>query len=237
MTRVLHAARAAALALLLAIGTAAQAVCLPQSPWAPIELTGGKLMQGVVPPIKGEWHALWCPTGVFAGGSGEVWKLYTHAVLDKYRTLTATAVWEAAKSVLEAPDPLGALDAMLAAGKFVPPAGTQDRYDWEALLFAACQQGAAVGHGATPAPVQMEKPCAPPTPLPTTQVEVWRVTASGSTLFTVANGKLLAPISGRRAAGGATCDNTKPLIKSGTSNYYPLVGGAANEYAACQRVN
>lgn len=233
----LRVIRSAALALLLAIGTAAHGVCLPKSPWAPIELTGGKLMQGVVPPIKGEWHALWCPSGQFKGGTGAVWTLHTHAVLDKYRTLNMTAVWEAARSVLEAPDPLGALDAMAAAGQFIPPAGTQDRFDWETLLYAACQQGAAVGFGATPGPVQLSKPCTPPTPLPTTQVEVWRVTASGSTLFTASGGKLLAPISGRRAAGGAACDNTKPLIKSGTSNYYPLVGGAANEYAACQRAN
>lgn len=233
----LRVIQSAACALLLAVAGSAQAVCLPQSPWAPVELTGGKLMQGVVPPIKGEWHALWCRTGVFNGGTGEVWQLHTHAVLDKYRTLTATAVWEAARSVLEAPDPLGALDAMLAAGRFVLPAGTQDRYDWEALLYAACQQGAAVGPGETPAPVQLPKPCKPPTPLPTTPTEVWKVTASGSTLFTASGGKLVAPIVGRRAPGGATCDTTKPLIKSGTSTYYPLVGAAANEYAACQKVS
>lgn len=231
------AARAAVLAMLLVLAPAARALCLPQSPWVPVELTGGKLLQGIVPPIKGEWHALWCRTGTFNGGTGEVWALHTHAVLDKYRTLNSTAVWAAAQSILESSDPVGALETMLRAGAFIPPVGTQDRFEWESLLYAACQQGAAVGWGPDPTPVTLSRPCQPPTPLQTTPTEVWRVTASGSTLFTVANGKLLAPISGRRAPGSATCDNSKPAIKSGTSTYYPLLGASAAEYAACQKVS
>lgn len=216
--------------------SAVQAQCLPRSAWAPINLTGGDLMQGVVPGVKGEWHALWCPSGTFNGPT-ETWTLYTHATLDKYRTVSASAVWSAVSDIMKSADPAATIRTLLKTGEYIPPVGTQDRYDWEALLYAACQQAAAVGYGTTPKPVTLVNGCKPPTPLPTTPNEIWRVTPSGSSLFTASGGKLVSPISGRRAAGGTQCDNTKPAIKLGSSTYYPLQGGAANEYAACQKAS
>lgn len=229
--------RALVLSLLLVLAPSAFAKkCLPSSPWISVEQSGGKLMQGVVPPIKGEWFALWCPTGSFAGET-EVWTLNYFAVLDKYRVVSSKSVFDALQVILQSAEPVVALEAMLKAGEFIPPAGTQDRFELETLLYAACQQGAAVGYGPSPAPVALAKPCTPPTPLPTTPTQVWKVTPSGSSLFLVEAGRLKSPIAGRRAPGGSVCDHLAPAIKSGTATYYPLSGAASNEYAACVKVN
>lgn len=206
--------------------------CLPASPWVPIELSGGQLMQGIVPPIKGEWHAVWCRTGTFNGGTGEVWRLKTHAVLDKYRTVNGAALVAAARSILEAPDPLGALDAMLTAGRIVPPVGSQDRFEWETLLYAACQQGTALPPlpGAT-----VTGTCTPPTPI-SPPVETWRTPAAGTfTIYTLKNGALGGIIAGRKATANAACDCASGKATSGTSTYCSLSGGPAAEVTLCKK--
>jgi len=207
--------------------------CLPASPWVPIELSGGQLMQGIVPPIKGEWHAVWCRTGTFNGGPGEVWRLKTHAVLDKYRTVNGAALVAAARSILEAPDPLAALDAMLTTGRIVPPAGSQDRFDWETLLFAACTQGVAL----PPFPGSVVTgTCTPPTPI-SPQVETWRTPSSGTfTLYTVKNGSLSGIIAARKATANALCDCSAGKATSGSSTYCALSGAAPAEVTLCKKV-
>ena len=219
--------------LALICSSASAQVCLPASPWIPIELSGGKVMQGIVPPIKGEWHAVWCPTGVFNGTAGEIWKLRTHAVLDKYRTHDASAIVAAGRAIIESPDPLGALDAMLTAGRIVPPAGSQDRFDWETLLFAACTQGAAL----PPFPgAAVTGTCTPPTPIPV-PVDTWRTPSSGTfTLYTVKNGALSGIIAGRKATANAACDCAAGKATSGTSTYCSLSGGPATEVTLCKKV-
>lgn len=207
--------------------------CLPQSPWIPIELSGGKLMQGVLPNIRGEWHAVWCRTGTFNGGTGEVWSLQVHAVLEKYRTLDAAAVIAAGRSIIEAPDPLGALDAMLTSGRVVPPAGTQDRFDWESLLFAGCKQGVALPPVAG---MIVTDRCVPPTPIPA-QVETWRTPASGTfTIYSSKNGALSGIIAGRKATANALCDCSAGKAMSGSSTYCALSGAAPAEVTLCKKV-
>lgn len=227
------------LALVLGLALAASAAgakpCLPPSDGTPVTLQGRNYIEGYEPTAHGTWRAIWCPTGRFSPITGtEIWQLYTHAVLDKYATVSARSVINGALLILKTPDPLAELDAVLKSGEFIPPAGTQDRYDWEATLYAGCVEGERLGPSGTPV---NGTSCTPPTPLPVTVVQVWRVTASGSTLFPYSAGKLGAPIAGRRAPGGATCDHSKPAVKVGSATYLPLVGAPANEYAACQKVN
>lgn len=219
--------------LALICGPAAAQLCLPASPWIPIELSGGKLMQGVLPNIRGEWHAAWCRTGVFNGTAGEIWKLRTHAVLDKYRTHDAAAIVAAGRSIIESPDPIRALDEMLKAGRIVPPAGTQDRFDWESLLFAACTQGAAL----PPFPgAAVTGTCTPPTPI-SPQAETWRTPPSGTfTLYIVKNGALSGIIAGRKATPSALCDCVAGKATSGTSTYCALSGAAPSEVTLCKKV-
>ena len=208
-------------------------VCLPKAEWLPVDKIGGKLMQGVVPPIKGEWAALWCPTGTFNGGTGATWRLQTFAVLDKYRTLNGAALTAALATILDAPDPVVALESMLRTGRIVPPAGSQDRFDWETLLYAACQQGSSVPPFAG---AVVTGTCTPPTPIPA-PVETWRTPAAGTfTLYTLRNGALGGIIAGRKATANAACDCAAGKATSGTSTYCSLSGGPPTEVTLCKKV-
>jgi hypothetical protein len=64
----------------------------------------------------------------------------------------------------------------------------------------------------------------------------WGVPASGSSIYSAANGKLVSKIAGRTAPPNALCDATNP-IAVGTSTYMPLVGGPASEVALCKKVS
>lgn len=221
--------RALALSLMLLCGSAhaGGAACFPQSPWVPINLSGKGLMEGADARLGGTWSAIWCPTGTFSPTTGtEVWSLYTHAVLDKYRTVNADALIDMAQAIIAAPDPLAALNAAIKSRELIPPVGSIDRFNWESLLFAACTEGVRLA----PFPGQpITRPCTPPTPI---TVETWR--ASGGTIFTAASGRLTG-LTTRKAAVGAKCNNTVSQIVVKGSVYLPLDGGPLTEVTLCAK--
>lgn len=217
--------RALALCLTLLCSNAF-AVCFPNSQLLPINIVGKDLIEGADARYGGTWKAIWCPTGRFNAAGAEVWELYTHAVLDKYRTVDGAAVFDMAKAILAAPDPIVALDAAIKAREFIPPAGSVDRFNWESLLFAACTEGVRLA----PFPGQpITRQCTPPTPI---TVETWR--ASGGTIFTAASGRLTG-LTTRKAAVGAKCNNTVSQIVVKGSVYLPLDGGPLTEVTLCAK--
>lgn len=217
--------RALALCLTLLCSNAF-AVCFPNILTLPINIVGKDLIEGADARYGGTWKAIWCPTGRFNAAGAEVWELYTHAVLDKYRTLDGATVFDMGKAILSAPDPVAALDAAIKAREFIPPAGSVDRFNWESLLFAACTEGVRLA----PFPGQpITRPCTPPTPI---VAEVWR--AGGGTIFTAANGRLTG-LTTRKAAAGAKCNNTVSQIVVKGSVYLPLDGGPLTEVTLCTK--
>ena len=217
--------RALALCLTLLCSNAF-AVCFPNSQLLPINIVGKDLIEGADARYSGTWKAIWCPTGRFNAAGAEIWELYTHAVLDKYRTLDGVTMFDMGKAILSAPDPVAALDAAIKAREFIPPAGSVDRFNWESLLFAACTEGVRLA----PFPGQpITRQCTPPTPI---TVETWR--ASGGTIFTAASGRLTG-LTTRKAAVGAKCNNTVSQIVVKGSVYLPLDGGPLTEVTLCAK--
>lgn len=217
--------RALALCLTLLCSNAF-AVCFPNSQLLPINIVGKDLIEGADARYGGTWKAIWCPTGRFNAAGAEVWELYTHAVLDKYRTVDGAAVFDMAKAILAAPDPIVALGAAIKSREFIPPAGSVERFNWESLLFAACTEGVRLA----PFPGQpITRQCTPPTPI---TVETWR--ASGGTIFTAASGRLTG-LTTRKAAVGAKCNNTVSQIVVKGSVYLPLDGGPLTEVTLCAK--
>ena len=148
-------------------------VCLPNSSSAPIDQVGGKLMEGRDNVIKGDWYALWCPKP--DGG----WVLKLHAVLDKYKTLSAATVFQLGLQIWSSNTPMTALQNMINTYEVLPPAGTQERFDWETLLYQACMQGRNV----PPAPdLVITGACLVPTPLlpPTAPTVAYAVTSTAA---------------------------------------------------------
>ena len=193
------------LALLFFSGAiyAQSSVCLPNSSSAPIDQVGGKLMEGRDNIIKGDWYALWCP-----GGNG-IWTLKVHAVLDKYKTLSPTAVFQFGVQVWSSATPMTTLQDIINSNANIPPVGTKDRFDWESLIFQACVQGVTV----PPVPNQtVLSSCSPPTPLPPPVLVPPVVTAlvyvvtSTPTYAVKPDGTRDIRASSTPAALGSTCD-------------------------------
>jgi hypothetical protein len=153
--------------LALASKATAQDYCLPKSDWIPIHLQGGVLMEGRDNVIKGDWRAIWCASFEQRqdGASALVWRLRTFAVLDKYKTMDATGIAVLLGQVLSSSNPVASLSAMIKAREVIPPVGSQDRFDWESLLFTACKQGVALPPIPYPVIDNCEAPI-PPTSLP-----------------------------------------------------------------------
>lgn len=221
----------AILAICASQGAFAQAkACLPKSPWVPINLSGDQLMEGRDNTIKGDWAAIWCRSGTFDPVTGgEVWVLYTHAVLDKYRTVNSAALMDMAQSIIAADDPLGALNAALTAGRYVPPVGSQDRFDWETLLYTACTQGVAL----PPLPkMTVKNTCKAPTPITGTPVEVWKTPPAGTFTVYLLNGtKLGSAVPGVKALPNEVCSTTCAL--SGTSKFCSTPSIGPNRITYC----
>lgn len=213
--------RPLAIVLVLLCAQVQAQVCAPSSAtWAPAAQRGAELMEGRDNTIQGDWRALWCPVG-----SG--WTLRTHAVLDRYKTLDASTVAKMAVAIMSAPDPIAALNAAVTTRTVIPPAGTKDRFDWESLLYTACQQGVAL----PPAGVTVVGDCKPPTPI---QTEVWRTPATGAfTLFTSNGTRLTGLVSGRKATANAKCNAAAPPIVVNGVTYLPLDGGPLTEVTVC----
>lgn len=208
--------------------------CFPDSPWMPANVIGKGYMEGADSRFGGTWRSVWCSSGQIDPATGlVVWTLYSHAVLDKYRTVSMTIAWEMGRMMIAAPDPLAELSAAIKAREFIPPPGSVDRFNWESLLYAACQENARVN----PAQLQnLVANCRPPTPV-VTPVDVWRTPASGTfTLYGLKNGALSGIIAGRKATANAVCDCAAGKATSGTSTYCSLSGGPATEVTLCKKV-
>ena len=118
-------------------------------------MQGGVLMEGRDNTIKGDWRALWCQN------QDGTWRLYTRAVLDKYKTLSADAIAAMAEQVWLSDSPVNTLNALIDGAAVLPPAGSQDLFDFQSLHFAACKQGVAL-----PPTTPVTDNCVVPTPLP-----------------------------------------------------------------------
>jgi len=210
MTIVSKMMAAAAAFLAMAGAAAAQDFCLPKSTWAPIDLQGGVLMEGRDNQVKGDWSAIWCPTTELdPSGSGRVvWRLRTFAVLDKYKSVDASTLAALTAQVLSAPNPGAAIREMLAARSIIPPAGTQDRFDWETLLFQACTQGVALPPGAGPTQV-LKNTCKAPDPVPPTAPApaIYMVTSTQAFPLKADGTRSISPIAAKPTRG-EICDCT-----------------------------
>lgn len=220
--------RTLALCLALLCGSAhAAKPCFPDSPWMPINVIGKGYMEGANSQFGGAWRSVWCPTDQLDPATGTVtWVLYTHAVLDKYRTVSMTLVWEMGRMMVAAPDPLASLDASIKAREFIPPPGSIDRFNWESLLYAACKENIRLN------PAQLQNVvdrCKVPTPI---AVEVWR--ATGGTIFTATSGRLTG-LTTRKATLNAKCNNTASQIVVNGTVYLPLDGGPLTEVTPCKK--
>lgn len=150
--------------------------------------------------------------GWWCQGADGAWRPQTVAALDKY-TLGGAAKAVAAAAAASAP--LAALQATLDAYR-VPPNGWVETHDWNCL------------HSNMVAALQATKPA--------TTAPVWRTPGGGSSIFPVANGRLGAPIAGRRAPGAALCDLARLRIVVGSYTYGSLAGGPATEAVLCVQV-
>jgi hypothetical protein len=208
--------------------------CFPESPWMPINAIGKGYMEGADSRFGGTWRSVWCPTGQIDPATGMVvWTLYSHAVLDKYRTVSMTLVWEMGRMMVAAPDPLAELASAIKAREFIPPVGSSDRFNWESLLYAACLENVRVNPAGL---LNVTNNCKVPAPV-VVPVDVWRTPASGTfTLYTVKNGALSGIIAGRKATANATCDCAAGKATSGTSTYCALPGAPATEVTLCKKV-
>lgn len=130
-----------------------------------------------------------------------------------------TTVAGALNALTTAAKPLDVANALLAECGWVPAAGTQQRAQFDALNQLA---------------VNAVRARMPPSTPPTGPV--WRTPPGGSSVYPVANGRLGAPLAGRRAAGNALCDLAALMVRNGPYTYGAFPGGAANEAALCVQV-
>ena len=194
--------------------------------------TGTRAVLGSLP--AGRWSYWWCPVGTpYADGKPSAWRLQTFAVLHKYESLGPGAWLDLAWQVMNQPDPLATINASVQAGQIIPT-DPQEVYDFAMLKRAACLDAATPPYIADVLPLPANFCGAAPTP-PGPTVTVWQVPASGSTLYTTANGARTGLVAGRRAPPNATCDCTTQ-IPVGTSTYCPLVSAPASEVALCKKV-
>jgi hypothetical protein len=207
--------------------------CMPKTP-NDMRAPGTVSAEGKTP--LGEWAAYWCPGGAPDAAGRPTWRLVKHAVLAKYRG-SVQSPFSAAWSVLNAADPLAALNALLLANEIIPAPGTQDDYEWRTLLFAACQAAAAPPYlGAPIDPLPVNYCGAPPVP-PAPVAALFRTPASGLfTLYTAAGGKLLAKVNGRVAPANALCTCATNKVVSVNGTYCALDAGAAGEVTLCREV-
>ena len=197
------------LLLLLLISTNALALdCLPAGPGSGTERISGKT-------DKGEWSNYWCPViGPIAGKP--YWQQQTFAVLTKYKDVAQVAY--ATAQALTASSPLVSINAAILQGRIEPAVGTQDRFDWETLLYTACNSLVAANQvPLDPLPAGY---CKPPTPvLPPAPTYTHAVKANGVSPDRPAF-LLTAGVRGTkevsRATVGQPCDLTKPTLASGT---------------------
>lgn len=208
---------AAGLALAAFAVSASARPCFPPGEGTPIQLQGKNLMEGYHPTHQGTWRAIWCPTGTFNETTGETWKLSTHAVLDKYATVRTQTIIAAGLEVMRSADPLTTLEAVLKQGEYIPPVGTQDRFDWESLLYIACTEGVKQ----PPFPgVPVTNNCRPATPLTSPPPEVWRVPAGGPyPVYAMKGTTLGARVSGVTVAGGTLADCSRASVMIGSARY------------------
>lgn len=148
----------------------------------------------------------------------QTWRTQTVACLDRYCPGNAV---KAVAAALAAPAPLAALQAALDAYS-VGITDWVETHDYNCL------------HKRMAADLQATKPMDGAAPL------VWRVGASGASLYTVANGTRGALISARRAPANALCDCTAfrvNLTAAGlTATYCAIAGGPDTECALCRQV-
>lgn len=187
-------------------------------------------MEGYSPLHKGSWRAIWCPTGKFSEiTGGEIWSLYTHAVLDKYATLTTATLLGVVKTAFESEDPLGLVNATLKSMEYIPPVGTADRFAWESVLYIACTEARKF----PPSPdTVFAQPCRAPTPLPS--AERWRTPLVGSfTVYSTTNGRLAGVVSGTKATPDVECFCALNSVMSGTSRYCPISQSSPSQVTYC----
>ena len=210
----------------------AQFSCIPKTVMTPTG-TGSRIVAKTSP--VGDWRYIWCPdpaAGIYADGKPVAWRVERHAVLAKYRGTTpstAQALW----AILNAPDPLVAINDAL-TGAHVIPTDPHEKYEFRVLLRDACLDAYSppyiVDITPGPGPFCGAAPIPPGPPTVT-----WITQPGGNSLYTVINGALAAKIAGRTAAPGVACDCTTPIVR-GTLTYCPLAGGVPSEVTSCKKV-
>lgn len=212
--------------LIFFAGLAQAGECLPKTALTP-DACGTSLL--TTRTTAGECVAWWVPTGILPDGRTG-WATRKQCVLDKYRTKSADPL-SIAKAILLSADPAAAVSAAASAAT-IAPVGAQEVYDFAYLNWANCQtitKAVNLPAGA----VIVTNNCGSMPVAPTPIADVWR--ALGTSIYTAANGKLVAPIAGARATAGAQCDTTAVPIVSGAVTYLPLVGASAAQVTSCKK--
>jgi hypothetical protein len=185
--------------------------CIPKTIWTPFG-TGTDWVRGQAQPNDPgpitSYRAWWCPN------PDGTWTSYLHLSIERPEW-TLNLIDTELSTVFRSLDRRAALRDLVNRYNVAPT--DLERPSWN----AAAQAGADA--------LLLIKP-GPPSPA------VWRVPASGSSLYTAAAGKLVSKIAGRTASPNALCDATNP-IAVGTSTYMPLVGGPASEVTLCKKVS
>jgi len=191
----------AIVALLTPVFAQAQA-CFPDSKLVSIEYIGQDFMEGRDNVIKGDWRAIWCPTGVF-NGPGMTYKLYIHVVLDKYKTLDVDTVWSLTKQVLSSDDPITSLTNVIKSHEVIPPEGTLDRFNYETLRHTACEQAVNVRKQRSP---NLVFECKKPTPLPVAKWNIAPLLSGQRPSRTVVNDQLVIQSNPTYLPVGTECN-------------------------------
>lgn len=220
-----------ALGLLLPLVANAQA-CFPNVKLVNPEYVGQDFMEGRDNVIKGDWKAIWCPVGTFDGPVMK-YRLYTHVVLDKYKSIDLTTALDLLKQVVAAPEPLIALNGVINSLQFIPPAATVERYQYETLHQIACQQAVNVRRQKYPT-IQVD--CKAPTPLPLATWSVAPLTSGQRPSRAVVDGKLVIQVAPIYVPVGTPCNpGLDPVFTTTSGSWMAVTGQATNLRWLCKK--
>jgi hypothetical protein len=178
----------------------AQMLCAPKTSVTPNEV-GTIQVSGS--DATGRWAYHWCPDA-----KPGFWRLQTFAVLRKYEN-TISDPLAVVIGILEAPDRLAAINQAVLGATVIPAPGSKDEYEWRHLLWAACTSAQTPPESLVPHVVATVAMCGAE-PVPAVAPVVWKTPASGSSIYSAANGKLVSKIG----LCGITCGNLHDVLYS-----------------------
>lgn len=214
--------------LLLDSAAVAPPACLPKTSLTP-NACGSQLV--TTRTGAGECGGWWVPTGTMPDGR-QGWAVKKQCVLDKYRGKSVDPL-TIAKAILLSADPVAAVSAAASAAT-IAPVGAQEVYDFAYLNWANCQTMTKAVN-MPPGVVIVTNNCGSVPVAQAPAADIWR--ALGTSIYTAANGKLVAPVAGARAAAAAPCDASATPIVAGAVTYLPLVGAPATQVTSCKKAS